>query len=518
VKKAVCAAIAIFGCILWAVGCGGSSSVDGISGPGATAGAAGSAGVGSGSPGAGGTNGTGGGATGGSGGGGVCKLAGDSCTGNGDCCSGSCDAQTHVCSNSIGPCKAPASSCTVPQDCCTFVCNAGTCGSTQCTSDNQACTSSAQCCSGNCNATAGAAGACVPLNGSCRTGGNACTDHGQCCSKFCTNGVCSVGGSYCTQTGDVCASDFECCGGLCNKVAGATVGLCRQPSAPGTTGCTVAGEVCGVGLVTADGGLPSCGGSCCSRACAPYKTGVQICQPPSGCRPTGEVCRGDADCCGFGGVQGQTGVGNCSKANASDPVGRCDNGNACRPAGAICKLASMSCNAENNCCAGNVNQNPLVCQQDLLGIPRCTMKGEGCSDAGSRTGQACATSADCCGLPCVPNPAFVVGSMGVPPFVCGAGECVGTGASCTTGADCCPGLPCIMQPGSTRGTCGGAPPPPPPPPGDAGQPPLPDGGTPPGNDAGVPPGCANYGQICTVSGDCCNGIPCNGGRCVLIVN
>src|SRR6185436_9843766 len=106
------------------------------------------------------------------------------------------------------------------------------------------------------------------------------------------------------------------------------------------------------------------------------------------------------------------------------------------------------------------------CQQDILGIPRCTMKGQGCADGGSRAGQACATSADCCGLPCVPNPSFTVGGM-EPPFVCG-GICVGTGGTCTTAADCCPGLPCISQPGSTRGTCGGTPPPP-----DGGNPPPP---------------------------------------------
>jgi hypothetical protein len=250
-----------------------------------------------------------------------------------------------------------------------------------------------------------------------------------------------------------------------------------------------------------------------------------ICQPPSGCRPTGEVCRDDSDCCGFGGIQGKTGVGNCSKASPSDPVGRCDNGNSCRPAGAICKLASMSCNAENNCCAGNVNQNPFVCQQDILGIPRCTMKGESCGDGGSRAGQACATSADCCGLPCAPNPAFTTGSS-VPEYICGGGVCVSTRGSCTTSADCCPGLPCISAPGSTRGTCGGSLPPPV----DGGNPPPADSGNPPPSDGSVvdapamddvyvpPPGCAGYGQVCSVSGDCCNGVPCVAGRCLIIVN
>src|SRR5205814_6682360 len=123
----------------------------------------------------------------------------------------------------------------------------------------------------------------------------------------------------------------------------------------------------------------------------------------------------------------------------------CDNGQACRPNGAVCKLATTSCNAENNCCAGNVNKNPLVCQQDLLGIPRCTDVGD-CADAGTLAGKSCASSADCCGLPCVPNP-----TAGGAPFICG-GTCVSSGGACTTNADCCPGLPCVTPPASTVGT------------------------------------------------------------------
>jgi hypothetical protein len=173
----------------------------------------------------------------------------------------------------------------------------------------------------------------------------------------------------------------------------------------------------------------------------------------------------------------------------------------------------MTCNAENNCCSGNVNQNPLVCQQDILGIPRCMMKGgQGCADAGSRSGQACATSVDCCGLPCVPNPSFTPDAgASVPAFICG-GTCVGTGGACTTGADCCPGLPCTMTPGSTRGTCGGQPTP------DGGITPPPDGSTPDAGTDAPPPGCAQYGQQCTTSAECCDGVPCTGGRCVIIVN
>jgi hypothetical protein len=403
-------------------------------------------------------------------------------------------------------CRLGGSACTSPQDCCTLVCNNGTCGGSQCTSDNQPCTNSAQCCSGTCDA----AGVCAPLNPTCRTTGNTCSSHGDCCSKLCNNGLCSSG-SFCAQNGDACVANAECCGGLCNKTAGATVGTCGMPSVPGATGCTVAGVACGGTADGGTGGVPECGGECCSRACAPHRSGLLICQPPSGCRPTGEICSADLDCCGGGSGPGSTGV-TCSKANPGDPVGRCDNGNACRPAGAVCKLATTSCNAENNCCAGNVNRNPFVCQQDFLGIPRCTMAGQPCDDAGSKAGQPCATSADCCGLACVPNP-NLSGDAGMAPFVCG-GECVGRGGSCTTAADCCPGLPCTLPPGSTRGTCN-----PPPPSGDAGQPP---GGS---TDANVPdlppidggPVCAEYGQSCMMMSDCCNNVPCINGRCIYIV-
>jgi hypothetical protein len=208
---------------------------------------------------------------------------------------------------------------------------------------------------------------------------------------------------------------------------------------------------------------------------------VLVCQPPSGCRPTGETCRDDSDCCGSDG---------CSKT-PGEPVGRCDNGNACRPAGAVCKLATSSCNAENNCCAGNVNQDPTVCQQDLLGIPRCTGVGD-CTDAGPFEGLECATSADCCGLPCVPN-----ADPNGPPFVCGS-SCVPEGGSCSTDADCCSSLPCIAPPGSTEGICGS--------PQDGG---VPDSGVPDGG-----PECAYYGQQCTQDEDCCNDVPCTQGRCL----
>ncbi len=445
---------------------------------------------------------------GGSGGGTSCGQVGANCVSGSDCCSASCNPSSHVCEDPVGNCQPAGSTCAAATECCTLVCMGGTCGATQCKSDLAACTQSSECCSGTC-----ASSICEPLSSSCKTAGNSCSSNNQCCSHLCSNGNCSNQPSFCTQTGDTCAKDAECCGGLCSKQTGATLGTCSKPKAPGTTGCQIAGEVCGDGA-NGDGGLdvgiPACGGECCSRSCAPYgPTGVLVCQPPSGCHPTGEICTKDSDCCGAPGVPGGNGSVECSKANPTDPVGRCDNGNACRPAGAVCKLASTSCNAENNCCAGNVNQDPSVCQQDLLGIPRCTGVGD-CADAGSLAGKACATSADCCGLPCVPAGNVADGGS---PFVCGT-SCVPSNGKCTTDADCCAGLPCKAPPGSTEGICGTTN--------------IPDGGTggsggsggsggtggsggSGGTDAGT---CAYYGQNCTVSGDCCNNVPCTNGHCV----
>jgi hypothetical protein len=82
---------------------------------------------------------------------------------------------------------------------------------------------------------------------------------------------------------------------------------------------------------------------------------------------------------------------------------------------------------------------------------------------------------------------------------------------CSNDADCCPGSSCILAAGSSRGICGPCVQPAP----DGGvtpdSGPPPDGGITPPPDAGKT--CALYGQICTTTADCCNGVPCTGGRC-----
>jgi hypothetical protein len=257
---------------------------------------------------------------------------------------------------------------------------------------------------------------------------------------------------------------------LCTIANGQALGLCTVAPASGATGCTPAGELCGAGAGYTGGPLPTCGGDCCSRACFPYgPSGALICEPPSGCHPTGELCAQDSDCCGSAGSPDGAVANVMCRKEPGFAVGRCDNGNSCSPAGAICRLQSQSCNANANCCAGNVLQND-TCHQDNLGIPRCLAAMIDCTDPASHAGQACATSADCCGLPCTPD----ANGMNV----C-AGACIQQGGSCTTSADCCSGSPCTIPPGSTNGTCG-------------------------------PPGtCADYGQACDELHACCNSVPCD---------
>ncbi|HSQ64695.1 MAG TPA: hypothetical protein VLM85_15835 [Polyangiaceae bacterium] len=385
------------------------------------------------------------------------------------------DACWNGCTGDSGPplCAKVGFACQTGGDCCSGACTGGACQLPPCTSDNGACTSSGACCSGTC----GTGGTCTPLNIACKTLGNACAAPTDCCSGFCQNNVCAQP-SYCGQNGDVCTQGSDCCGGVCTKQPNAALGICAQPS---SGGCTIDGMLCGGGTVTyTDGGLPSCGGSCCSRSCAPWgPNSVLVCQPASGCHPAGDVCVNDVDCCG--GWLGQT---TCNKASPTDKTGVCGNPTGCKPNGDICRLQTNQCNATDNCCSGNVQQYD-TCHQDNLGIPRCSYAGDaGCIPPAADAG--CSSSADCCNLnPCVPNP-----SDAGPPYTCYPQTCVPTSGPCTTDGDCCPGGHCYIQNGQSSGSCIAPP-----------------------TDAGTDASCALYGQTCAQSSDCCNGVPCTNGRC-----
>jgi hypothetical protein len=443
----------------------------------------------------------------------ICKPYGQLCVSGAECCSGSCDSGNH-CTSTIGACKALLQPCSSATECCSLSCVGGACAASACVSDGKTCTSNASCCSGTCTG-----GTCAALNTSCKTAGNACTGNADCCSTLCTAGRCVLAASYCTQLGDVCSRGTDCCTGICNVAAGKSLGTCA-PNTTGSTNCTgaVDGTVC-----TGD-----CG-QCCSRLCAPYgPTGVKICQPANGCHVNGDLCRSDYDCCGAAG-SGEPGAGNGGCVfMTGQTIGICRNPTGCNPEGNVCHYkadtvyACTVSSSRNDCCSAPGNSG--VCKLDALGIPRC-FGGGACSPAGA----SCAYSGDCCGgLPCVPNP-----SGTSPPFVCGATTCQKAGAGCTIDGDCCAGLLCNKPPGSASGTCGGYVPP-----GDAGTDTGTDGGASDSStgdsstgdagtsDSGTTPdsstsdtstttdsgtvdtACAFYGQACSTSGDCCNGVTC----------
>jgi hypothetical protein len=251
--------------------------------------------------------------------------------------------------------------------------------------------------------------------------------------------------------------------------------------------------------------------------CAPFITGIKICQPANGCHVEGDICTKDTDCCGgpLSGVPGG-GLVLCSNNNVAGTVGICERpttgtgdagSNTCDPEGDICHFQAYACNissSRNNCCPDPSNKT--ICQLDPLGVPRCHYLGLDGGGACVAAGQACAFSSDCCGgLPCVPN-----GSGGL---ICcsncvtsdaGGSACVPPTGNCTVNADCCNGSYCQVQPGSTQGTCNPVPVPPPPP--DAG--PLPDGAPPVDSGGGGGGSCSLYGQGCATASDCCNNVPC----------
>ncbi len=452
---------------------------------------------------------------------GACTPVAQACAKSTDCCTANCDATSGLCAASKTGCSLPAAVCVTGNECCSGSCVSGACSSTQCVADNAACAVASDCCSDQCVPNGSGGGVCKPL-GPKPTSGNPCTMNSQCASSYCNNGICA-NPSFCTVDTDICSTDIQCCGGLCTKAAGASVGVCGPvPNAGGVVGgpCKPAGELCSPGGTCT-------GADCCSRSCAPSaSSGLGVCQPESGCHLIGDLCMTTTDCCGVknlpGSIKGGSGPSTdvqCQKA-AGATFGICNYvSTVCSPAGALCKPGSatvggaMSCSTKADCCAGNDNQFP-TCQIDTNGIPRCTVTPDlNCANGDPPAGTQCASSADCCGNPCVANLDAV--TKATKPFVCGTSQCRQQGTSCTSNGDCCTGLPCALPAGSASGVCGGTL--------------LPDGGVtttpPPGTDGGVvqppvdggsdaaAPVCALYGQTCVATGDCCSGVPCTNGTC-----
>jgi hypothetical protein len=313
--------------------------------------------------------------------------------------------------------------------------------------------------------------------------------------------------SFCIQTNDICVNSNDCCSGICSSDvgdAGGGVGQCISPPNLGRNNCSGA----------ADGTLCNDCGSCCSALCAPYITGVNVCQPANGCHVEGDLCRSAADCCGMDPNAPDAGdsTGVYCAMGPGDPVGYCTSPNGCRPLGDTCHFKNYTCSNStkaDDCCAIGGPSNK-ICALDPLGVPRCA------SGVCVGTGGSCTNSLDCCApdgglcyaidggaasgcLPCVPAPN---GGSG---FVCAAPNdagtyCRGNAQTCTINADCCDSLMCYVPPGGTAGSCVPI----------STPPPAQDAGT---SDSSTPdaPTCALYGQSCASNADCCGGVPCTSG-------
>jgi hypothetical protein len=163
--------------------------------------------------------------------------------------------------------------------------------------------------------------------------------------------------------------------------------------------------------------------------------GIGMCEFLSGCRPFGEVCTTDYQCCSA----------ICDPDPESAGVRRCVNPPGCVDPGEICAEGGS-----NNCCI----LKSRGCVDTGLGVSRCNdheycipLDGEcdysaqccdelecilfpdgirRCSDTCVPTGGACTTHADCCEGSCIDG-------------ICDEGEtgCVPTGGACVTDLDCC---------------------------------------------------------------------------------
>jgi hypothetical protein len=253
---------------------------------------------------------------------------------------------------------------------------------------------------------------------------------------------------------------------------------------------------------------------------------VSICQPASGCHVTGDLCTKDTDCCGGDATSGLPGAGNGScKLEAGAKIGICinpSNGgtNACNPEGNVCHYLqdqdyTCSSSAARSDCCGEETPKWTMCKLDGLGVPRCLGVGD-CKVAS----ETCASAADCCDkAPCVPDATGALRCLAPPTD---GPNCVPSDGACTINADCCPGGICNRPAGSTVGRCSVVAPPPNYGSGGAGGGYSGTAGTPGTAGTGGTAGggythCSEYGQLCTVDGDCCNGVPCSDGACVFIV-
>lgn len=387
-----------------------------------------------------------------------CRQILDTCANDFECCTGSCDTyvdgQQHCLA--AGSCALSGTACVTAADCCSLACVGGVCnadpanvckeqGATGCTSD-------AQCCSNNCDG-----GTCAAPTGlNCGVSGETCSSDGNCCSGFCYHfgltGKCAPHDT-CRAEGEICTLDTQCCTGK------------PQPGSDPADlrGCDdVHGQCVALGSCASTGQPCSGVRSCCSNLCVDAGWGTEICQFLSGCRPFGEVCTEDFQCCA--GTVNTNVPPICLPPDPSvDNVRRCENPPGCVDPGEMC--AAGGSGASNNCCVAKSRG----CTPTGLGVSRCNdcdLSDPACC---LDVGEECEFSEQCCnGKPCIPD------MNGIPRC---ASNCASEGALCTAHGDCCLGLMCYESVCVTNTL-----------------------------------GCTPIGQTCTADTECCSDV-CLGGIC-----
>jgi hypothetical protein len=398
---------------------------------------------------------------------GACVQLSDPCADDGECCSMFCDPQTSTCANLPGSgsadCLGDGEGCVAAAQCCSLACHGELCGGEICSSQGEACEANSDCCANACeNGLCVVPGSCLPSGENCEMGGAE-----ACCSNNCLDwgfGLRCGDGGVCQSEGEVCLENGDCCNKTCEN------GYCRSLGE-----CRIIGEGCKEST------------ECCSHLCFDDGTGYESCGALGGCLPFGELCHGDAECCNDV-VNGGPGV--CSIFNEEEGVGVCNNPGGCAPAGELCEPNT------NECCPG-MPEGAMYCLPTLSDVLRCwgndgdCMPTDGmctndddccfgvCTDGACEDvpcfddGHGCAFGDQCCSGVCLPDPE--TGEL-----VCDS-DCAQDDGSCTTNSDCCGGYcnPELMQ-------CA-------PPPGE----------------------CVPFLGPCETTAECCEGLTCEGGVCIV---
>jgi hypothetical protein len=383
---------------------------------------------------------------------GTCVPLGQLCEVSVECCGDrTCQPDgtgTNRCSE-VTHCKGTGETCSQATECCSLSCD-GTCQAEGelCSPSGTTCGSDQECCSNICSGT------CQALGGACSTLGETCASVGWsdgCCSKYCED----MGGgdlrcarsSTCGARGEMCIEDLDCCSGVCQD------GRCPSQDQIGQK--RFAGEPCQVDS------------DCASYACASrVPGGPRTCQFLGGCRPTGEICSDDWQCCSdihwTGGQCNPNGSPNngtgCVAHSSVDGLSTCSDQitqTGPKEPGEICRESDGVTNV-HDCC--------FECTPSPFGVWRCGGQSDICLD----NDEPCRTSEDCCSGVCSPHQDSTTGEI-----VLLCGPCVEAGGFCTTDIDCC-------NHQCTDGFCA-----------------EPD-------DEEPPPECLPLGAGCTESAECCS--------------